>query len=385
MVRKLVSRPRYDFMKTLSYFLYLVSGAFMLVSCKAQESTGSLQTQRLSVADSLAGGPLHYASEVHLKDVRQLTYGGNNAEAYWSFGGKHLIFQSDNKRWGVGCDQIFILGVDQQADSSRKQIISTGRGRTTCSYFMPGDSTIVYASTHLSHNECPPVPERKPGRYVWPIYAEYDIFVADRKGQIVKQLTNEPGYDAEAVVSPKGDKIVFTSMRSGDLELWIMNIDGTGLRQVTNTPGYDGGASFSPDGKKLVWRASRPQGDELVKYQELLRENLVEPSALEIFTANVDGSDQRQVTSLGKANWAPVFDPSGKKILFSSNHHAARGFQFNIFSIGADGQGLEQITYDKTFDSFPMFSPDGRRLAFCSNRHNGRTYDTNVFVADWKK
>lgn len=328
--------------------------------------------------------PIHYPQEKHLKNMRQLTFGGNNAEAYWSFSGDKLIFQSDNRNWGVGCDQIFIMDTKEEADSTKKQRISTGKGRTTCSFFMPGDKTILYGSTHLKMNECPPVPVKESGKYVWPIYPEYDIFEADLNGNIVKQLTHEDGYDAEATVSPKGDKIVFTSMRNGDLDIYTMNIDGSDVKQITNTLGYDGGPTFSPDGKMIVWRASRPKtADEIKKYRDLLTQGLVEPTNLEIFVANADGSNVRQVTNLGNANWSPYFHPSGKKVLFSSNHASPIGFPFNIFMINIDGTGLEQITFDKQFDSFVMFSPNGKKIAFSSNRHNGRTRDTNVFIADW--
>lgn len=362
-----------------------------VVGCKAKKETpasSNAVAPSTTVATTPAAGttdePIHYAEEKHFKNVRQLTYGGNNAEAYWSFAGDKLIFQSDNKNWGLGCDQIFVLDTKLEADSTKRKLISTGRGRTTCSFFMPGDKTILYASTHLQMDSCPPVPVKEGGKYVWPIYPEYDIFEADLNGQIVKQYTQEKGYDAEATVSPKGDKIIFTSMRNGDLDLYVMDIDGSNVKQVTNSLGYDGGAAFSPDGKKIVWRASRPKTpEEIKKYRELLAQNLVEPTNLEIFVANADGSDVQQVTNLGKANWAPYFHPNGKKILFCSNHKSPIGFPFNIFMVNIDGTGLEQITYDKQFDSFLMFSPDGKKVSFCSNRHNGRTRDTNVFIADW--
>ncbi len=328
--------------------------------------------------------PIHYPEEKHFKNVRQLTFGGNNAEAYWSFSGDKLIFQSDNRNWGVGCDQIFVMDTKEEADSTKKQRISTGKGRTTCSFFMPGDKTILYGSTHHRMNDCPPVPVKEGGKYVWPIYPEYDIFEADLNGNIVKQLTTEDGYDAEATVSPKGDKIVFTSMRNGDLDIYTMNIDGTDVKQITNSLGYDGGPTFSPDGKMIVWRASRPKtADEIKKYRDLLAQGLVEPTNLEIFVANADGSNARQITNLGNANWSPYFHPSGKKVLFSTNHASPIGFPFNIFMVNIDGTGLEQITFDKQFDSFVMFSPNGKKIAFSSNRHNGRTRDTNVFIADW--
>jgi TolB protein len=333
----------------------------------------------LQVSDST-----HYSREKHLSKVRQLTFGGDNAEAYWSFDSKKLIFQSNNKEWGVNCDQIFYTDVSKP-QNAKPDRVSTGKGRTTCSYFLPGDKTFLYASTHLGGEACPVEPERKPGgKYLWSVYDTYDIFVAGLDGKILRQLTKTPGYDAEATVSPNGDKIVFTSLRNGDLDLYTMNIDGSGVKQITDIPGYDGGAFFSPDGSKIVFRASRPQTPELLKeYQDLLKQGLVAPTEMELFVCNSDGSNLRQLTKLGKANWAPFYHPSGKKILFSSNHKGSRGFQFNIFMINEDGTGLEQVTYDSVFDSFPMFSPDGRQLVFSSNRNNGGTRNTNLFVADW--
>ena len=339
-----------------------------------------------SAAQTPAPDTLRYDTEKHLANIRQLTFGGDNAEAYWSFDGTKLTFQATRSKWGATCDQIFMMDTREAVDTSKTpSLISTGDGRTTCSYFMPGDSTILYASTHKADKACPAAPERTvDGKYVWPVYETFDIFVADLKGNIVRQLTDSPGYDAEATVSPKGDKIVFTSTRSGDLELYTMNLDGSNVRQVTNTLGYDGGAFFSPDGTKLVFRASRPaNAEDVATYKSLLAKNLVQPTDMEIFVCNVDGSDLKQVTQLGNANWAPFFTPSGDKIIFCSNHKSERGFPFNLFVIGVDGQGLEQVTFDTEFDSFPMFSPDGKRLAFASNRNNGDTRFTNLFVADW--
>lgn len=327
---------------------------------------------------------LRYENEVHLKNVRQLTWGGNNAEAYWSFDGKSLVFQSDYAEWGLGCDQIFTLEVDNVMKGERPNMVSTGLGRTTCSYFLPGDSLIVYGSTHLADSLCPAVPERTSGKYVWPIYEGYDIFVADLKGNIVDQLTSDEGYDAEATVSPKGDRIIFTSTRSGDLELYTINLDGSDVVQLTDELGYDGGAFFSPDGSKIVWRASRPQTDEeIAEYKELLAQGLVQPTKMELYVANADGSEARKISELGNANWAPFFTPDGEKILFSSNHNSQRGFPFNLFLINLDGTGLEQVTFDDAFDSFPMFSPDGKFLVWASNRNNGGTRDTNLFIAEW--
>ncbi|MFN3876546.1 MAG: TolB family protein, partial [Flavobacteriales bacterium] len=263
--------------------------------------------------------------------------------------------------------------------------ISTAGGRTTCSYFLPGDSLVLFASTHELDANCPAVPERRAdGKYVWPIYPSFDIHVASLDGRLVRKLTDTPGYDAEATVSPKGDRIVFTSMRDGDLELYTMNIDGTDVRRVTNALGYDGGAFFSPDGSKLLWRASRPATPEAqAEYRSLLAEGLVVPTSMELWVANADGSDARQITQLGKANWAPYWHPDGKRIIFASNHRSERGFPFTLFLINADGSGLEQVSQGDTFDAFPVFSADGRFLVFSSNRNNGGTRETNLFLAEW--
>lgn len=347
----------------------------ILSACGPQAPTGQ--------APAATADTLRYESEHHILNIRQLTFGGDNAEGYFSFDGQRIVFQSTNPSWGVACDQIFVMPLTG-TEGQKPPMLSTGKGRTTCSYFLPGDSTILYASTHGSSDACPEAPRTVQGKYVWGIHPEYDIFVADLKGNILKQLTSEKGYDAEATLSPDGSRIVFTSTRSGDLELWTMNTDGSDLRQVTNELGYDGGAFFSPDSKKLVFRASRPKAPEDVKtYKDLLAQGLVQPTDMEIFVSNADGSDMKQITHLGGANWAPYFHPSGQKIVFSSNHHTESGRIFNLFSIDVDGTNLEQITYDPVFDAFPMFSPDGKKLIFASNRNNGGTRDTNLFLADW--
>lgn len=329
---------------------------------------------------------LRKEQEVHLKNVRQLTFGGDNAEAYWSFDDAKLVFQAKNEKWGASCDQIYVMDADQDlSDGSIPQLVSTGKGRTTCSYFMPGNESIIYASTHAGDPNCPPEPQRRAdGKYVWPIYSDFDIYTADLDGNIIQRLTDEPGYDAEATLSPQGDKIVFTSIRSGDLELYTMDIDGSNVQQVTSGLGYDGGAFFSPDGTKLIFRASRPTTEEDIKvYKDLLQEGLVMPTQMELYWCNVDGSNLTKITDLGNANWAPFFHPSGEKVIFASNYKSKRGFPFNLYMINLDGTGLEQITYDDTFDSFPMFSYDGSQLVFASNRNNGGTRETNLFLADW--
>ena len=324
-------------------------------------------------------------SEPHLKNIKQLTHGGDNAEAYFSPNGKFVSFQSNYSKWGIQCDQIFAMDLKKAAKDStyRPPLISTGKGRTTCSYYMPDKKHILYGSTHGAADSCPPTTYIK-GKYLWNVYPEYDIYIADLKGNITKQLTTTSGYDAEATISPKGDKIVFTSDRSGDLELWTMNIDGSNQKQITSGLGYDGGAFFSPDGKKLVFRASRPQTEEDIKeYKDLLSRHLVAPLSMELYTCNIDGSDLKQVTRLGKANWAPYFHPSGNKIIFSSNHKSEKGYDFQLYMINTDGTGITAITSESKFNAFPMFSPNGKKIIFSSNRNNGGTRDTNLFIADW--
>jgi dipeptidyl aminopeptidase/acylaminoacyl peptidase len=357
----------------------------VLHSCGNAPETANIEApaaDTTAVKDSLI-----HPSEKHFKTLKQLTFGGDNAEAYWSFDGQRLVFQSSNPAWEEQCDQIHVFNpFTDDLRAGKPSLISVKGGRTTCSYFMPGDSLVLFASTHEAGATCPAVPERRAdGKYVWPIYPSFDIYVSDLQGNIRTQLTKTPGYDAEATVSPKGDRIVFTSMRDGDMELYTMNIDGSDVKRVTNAPGYDGGAFFSPDGTKLLWRASRPKTEaELAEYKALLKEGLVKPTDMELYVANADGSDMRKVTELGQANWAPYWHPSGQKIIFASNHKSERGFPFTLYLINIDGTGLEQVSFGDTFDAFPVFSPDGRYLVFSSNRNNNGTRETNLFLAEWQ-
>lgn len=329
---------------------------------------------------------VQFPGETHFANVQQLTFGGDNAEAYFSFDGKYIVFQKTNPKEGIHCDQIWMGKVPAAGEKFEPKLVSTGTGRTTCAYFFPDGKHILYGSTHLADKECPPVPDRSKygNKYIWAVYEGFDIFKADTSGKIVQRLTDTKGYDAEATISPKGDKILFTSLRNGDLDLYTMDLDGKNVKQITNMLGYDGGAWFSPDGTKIIWRASRPKTEEEIKeYKDLLKENLVAPTHMEVWIANADGSDAHQITFLEQANWAPNFTPDGKHIIFCSNHEYKRGFPFNMYLTDLDGKGLEKISRDKGFDAFPMFSPDGKKFVFSSNRNNGGTRDTNVFIADW--
>lgn len=320
---------------------------------------------------------LRFASEKYLKNIRMLTLLGENAEAYFSFDQTKLIYQSTIGN--LKCDQIFTM----HTDGTNKKMVSTGKGRTTCAFFLPGDTTIIYASTHLFNDECPPQPDRSRG-YVWKLYDYFDIFLANADGSDVHQLTNSPGYDAEATVSPTGDKIIFTSTRDGDPELYTMNLDGSNQKRLTFEKGYDGGAFFSHDGKKICFRASRPKTEqELADYEELSKDGLFRPTILEIYVMDADGKNIQQVTNAGKASFAPFFHPDGKRIIFSSNMNSKDGRNFDLFIINIDGTGLEQVTFNESFDGFPMFTRDGKKLVFASNRFNLRPNDTNIFIADW--
>lgn len=355
------------------------------VSCGTKTSKDSESEYSTSGATQKNDTSLILEGEKHFANIKQLTFGGDNAEAYWSFDNKMLTFQAKNEAWNAPCDQIYCLNLETGIKEGEiPQLISTGKGRTTCSYFMPGNKSILFASTHEGGEACPPEPP-KGDKYVWPIYPSFDIYVSDLNGKIIKKLTDTAGYDAEATLSPNGDKIVFTSTRSGDLELYTMDIDGSNVKQITNELGYDGGAFFSPDGSKLVFRSSRPKTEaEIKEYKDLLARDLVQPTNMEIYTCNVDGSDLKKITNLGNANWAPFYHPSGNKIIFSSNHASEKGFPFNLYMINADGTGeIEQITFDPMFASFPMFSFDGKKIVFSSNRNNGGTRETNLFIADW--
>lgn len=313
----------------------------------------------------------------HLRNIQQLTFGGQNAEAYWSPDGKRLVFQST--RDSYKCDQIFVMN----ADGSDQRLVSTGQGRTTCAYFLKDGKHIVYASTHEKSPECPPPPDRSKG-YVWAVYPGYNLYLAKDDGTIVRKLTNQDGYDAEATVNWKTNKIVYTSLTDGDLELWEMRPDGSRRRRITSMPGYDGGAFYSRDGRHLVWRATdRNNHAAMERYRELIRDNLTAPMKMEVVIAGADGKNPRQLTNFGCASFAPTFTPDGKHIIFASNKHDCDGRKFELYMMNLDGSGLRQLTQFGGFVSFPEFSPDGKKIVFSSDWKSKTPYEFNIFVADW--
>ena len=317
--------------------------------------------------------------EVRLYNIRQLTFSGENAEAYFSANGKRLIFQSHDG--DSLCDQIYVMDIA----SRQAEMVSTGNGVTTCSYFgYPDCNNIIYASTHLANKTCPEKPDYSKG-YVWKLYPGYDIFMADLNGSIIGQLTNSPGYDAEATVAFNGSKIIYTSIMSGDLEVWSMDKDGSNKKQLTDRLGYDGGAFFNMDATKIVWRVYHPKTEKEIRdYRSLLSQNSIRPMALQIWTMNTDGSNKTQITDNNAANFGPYFFPDGNKIIFSSNLHDPKGRDFDLYAINTDGSNLERVTYFNGFDGFPMFSPDGKYLVFASNRNQAKIGDTNLFIAEWR-
>ncbi len=369
--------------------IYTLLAWTTLAGCRASEDphidvAPVVPTRALEI---VAGKPVpDVPGERFFRNVRQLTFGGENAEAYWSGDGSKLILQS---RHGIPADQIYVLDLR----TGRKTLASTGKGVTTCSYFLQGDRRIVYASTHLA-NEKPPPPvmmvRDAHGRpaYVWPLHAGYDIFTADPDGGHVERLTTTPGYDAETTVCPVTGRLVFTSVRDGDVEVYSMEPDGSEVKRLTNRLGYDGGAFFSSDGSKIVLRSSFPaKGEETERYTYFLDKNLMVPTKLEITVMQRNGSDFHRVTNNGKANFAPFWHPDNKRIIFASDQDSksARMPDFELYLINEDGTGQVRVTYNPSFDSFPMFSPDGKYLVWASNRFNpeDRPRDTNIFLAEW--
>ena len=315
--------------------------------------------------------------ESHLTNIRQVTFGGENAEAYFSRDGQWLTFQST--REGRTCDQQYVMRID----GSGLKRVSNGHGKTTCGWFMPAGERLFFASSHAHDSTCPPRPDPSKG-YVWGL-DRFDIYTANRDGSGLRRLTNYNVYTAEGVLSPDGRRIVFTSLKDGDLDIYTMNVDGSDVKRLTTAPGYDGGPWWSPDGKKIVYRAWHPPDSAgLADYKGLLAQRMVRPSRMELWVMNADGSGQRQITNLGGANFGPSWTPDGQRIVFSSNYKSPRSRNFELYLVNLDGSGLQQITSHEEFDGFPMFSPDGRHMVWASNRGNSKPGETNLFIADWK-
>jgi Tol biopolymer transport system component len=355
----------------------LLLGIFSACGAEAPSSEAEVEAPPPASAATARPVPSH-PDEAHLQNIRQLTFGGENAEAYFSFDGESIIFQSTRDL--RACDQQYTMSLD----GSNLKMVSTGQGRTTCGYYT-GNGRIIYASTHLGDPECPPVPDPSAG-YVWPLYRTFDIFSANPDGSDIVRLTDDDGYDAEGTVSPDGEKIVFTSTRDGDLEIYTMNVDGSGQTRLTFEKGYDGGPFFSPDGEWIVYRAGHPTSrEDVAAYDDLIARDLVMPDDLEIWIMRADGSDKRQLTAFGGANWAPFFHPGGERVIFASDmdNENPRVPNFELYMINIDGSGLERLTFDTAFDGFPIFSPDGSKLLFASNRFAEDEGNTNVFIADW--
>lgn len=371
--RDAIARPETNRTTTMrKFWLTLPILALVVTACGQPESAADTAATSEAVSPSLEG------DDPRIQNLTQLTTGGTNAEAYFSSDGKQLIYQA-TRPGESRCDQIYIMNID----GSDKRRVSTGEGRTTCGYFFPSGDKIVYSSTHHIAPECPTPPDRSRG-YVWGLFP-YDIFIANADGSEVRNLTNNPAYDAEATISTDGSKIVFTSTRDNDIDIYVMDADGSNVKRLTTEPGYDGGAFFSPDGTKIVYRAYHPTDpDELAEFRALLADGLVKPSRVEIFIMDADGSNKKQLTNNGAANFAPFFHPDGKRIIFSSNMHDPTGRSFNLYMINIDGTNLQRLTNHDGFDSFPMFSPDGKKLVFGSDRNaTDERYEINVFIADW--
>jgi TolB protein len=325
--------------------------------------------------------------ETHFKNVKQLTFGGQNAEAYFSTDGNRLTFQA--VRDGYPCDQQFVMNTD----GSGLKRVSTGTGRTTCGWFYNHDTRVLFSSTHGADPAPPPKPDYSHG-YVWPVYNTYSIWTAKADGSDLKLLYPKnlkqgevSGYNAESVVSPDGKRVVFTSDRGGDLDIYTMNIDGSHVKQLTHTLGYDGGPWWSPDGKKICYRAYHPETPaEIQDYKSLLAQHLIRPTTLDIYVMNADGSDQHAITNDKKENiasFAPSWTHDGTGLVFSSNRADPQRRKFEVYKINLDGTGLERLTYGDQFDGFPNFSPDGKKIVWASNRNGKEPHETNLFIADW--
>lgn len=348
------------------------------------------QTQPNSVACKPAPG------EKHLTNIRQLTFGGENAEAYLNIQCNKLVWQA--KEPGYPDDQIFEMNLD----GSGKRLISTGLGRCTCSYFTPNGKWIYFSSTHAKQPQGQAPLDFSKG-YVWMVNPNFVMYkrLASAPASDPKTMKGTPGdppnvdfkpvidkpnaYVAETTIAPNAKWMTWTSDFQGDLEVYKSDLNGNHIKRLTNKVGYDGGPFVSWDSKWIVYRRdtlSTPT--ETKDYKDLLKQSLIRPTKLEIWIMDANGNHKRQITHLNCASFAPFLAPDDKHIIFSSNYGDPKGREFDLFMINVDGTGLERITKTPGFDGFPMFTRDGKKLVWCSNRNGKEPFETDVFVADWK-
>lgn len=318
-----------------------------------------------------------HPKEKRLRNVRQLTFGGQNAEAYWSADGETIVFQTRQPEWPD--EQIAIMN----ADGSAKKLVSTGKGRCTCSYLTPDGKWLYFSSTH-SVNEGAQKPVDMSKGYVWMVNPEFSLYRSRPDGSNLELILNKGSYVAETTISSAKPEMFFTAAFEGDLELYRSDLKGKNIKRLTHNVGYDGGPFVSWDGNWVVYRRySLKEQSEFDEYRSLLKENLVRPSKLEVWLMDRNGKGNRQVTSLGCASFAPFLHPDNQRIIFASNFGDKKNREFELWMIRTDGSKLERVTYAPDFDGFPMFSRDGKQVVWASNRNGKVRGETNIFVADW--
>jgi len=319
--------------------------------------------------------------KMSIENVKQLSFQGDNGEAYFNSDDSKVIFQS--KRNNNNCDKLYIVDIN---GNNLTEFVAND-GAFTCAYFSLDDRYIFFSSTMHLGSECPEIyKDPNPRKYIWPL-RDYEIFRYDNGA--VKQLTNYSGYNAETTTHPFEEKVIFTSLRDGDINLFEMDYNGENVKQITSEYGYDGGAFYSPNGENIVWRAWYPTSDEEISmWKNNLAKKFIESVPLDIYVAKNDGSEKQRLTSNGATNWAPSWHPDGKHIVFSSNmddwreDYNAYGSNFELYMINIATKTLTRLTNNDTFDSFSVFSKNGKKIVFSSNRDAENPRNTNIFIAD---